>query len=161
MAAPLLLRLLRGLFSASILPVVMRLSKIVWLITLAIFAPQAAHAQSVSKILGYLEIFVGLFLTASIIIFVGAVIVYFTRYGTPRRGDVFPFMEWAIAIVFVLIVLLGLIEFFREHTKTALYVLGVIFFFLFVKILMVAAREKSKAPAAPPAPPPPPPPPGR
>ena len=115
------------------------------LIALIFLAPQAAYALSVSKILGYLEIFIGLFLTVSIILFVGALIVYFTRYGTPRRADVFPYMEWAIAIVFVLIVLLGLIKFFREHTKTALYVLSAIFLFLLVILLMKASKGGGKS----------------
>lgn len=121
--------------------------------------PQLVFALSLNKILGYLEIFVGLFLTASIIMFAGALLTYFTRYGTPRRADVFPYMEWAIAIIFVLIVLLGIIEFFQEHTTAALYTLGVIIFFVLVVLIMkFAATEKPKEQIGPGGPPPMPPP---
>ena len=134
----------------------MRFSTIVILETLGIFiAPSSALALSLSKAFGYLDIFVGLFLTASIIMFAGALLVYFTRYGTPRRADAFPFMEGAIAIVFVLIVLLALVHYFQKHTNAALYVLGVILFILLAKLLMsVIGSKKAKAPAGPPGSPP-------
>lgn len=115
-----------------------------------ILVPQFAFAMSLHQLFGYLDIFIGLFLTISIVMFAGALLTYFTRYGTPRRAEVFPYMEWSIAIVFVLIVLLALIHFFQKHTNTALYILGGILFILFVALWISVASKKEEKPATPP-----------
>ena len=116
-----------------------------WILPAVVLMPKLAFAVTLNRVLGYLDIFVGLFLTASIIMFFGALLTYFTRYGTPRRAEVFPFMEWAIAIVFFLIILLALINFFQNHTTAALYVLGGVMFLLFVKLIISAAQAKAAA----------------
>lgn len=115
--------------------------------------PVTAFGMTINTLLGYLDIFVGLFLAVSIIMFVGALITYFSRYGTPRRADAFPFMEWSITIVFVLIVILALVHFLRDHTKITLFILAVIIFLFIAKFVMSVLKESAKKEEKPPGPP--------
>lgn len=111
----------------------------------AAFMPALASAQTLFKALGFLDIFMGLFLTVAICMFVGALILYFTRYGTFHREDAYPFMQSSIAIVFVLIVILALVRFLREHTTGTLYVIGaVILLFGGWLVMKVFKGEKKK-----------------
>ena len=110
--------------------------------------PAPASALSLVQALGFLDIFIGLFLTVSIVMFVGALIVYFTRYGTMHRENTFPYMQASITIVFVLIVLLALIHYFQRHTETLRYIVGIIILILVVMLIahLSVGNEEDKAP---------------
>ncbi len=125
----------------------MRNPSIIGLNTLALGAallPGIAGAATLLQIVGYFDIFIGIFLTASIIMFAAALIVYFIRYGTAIREEMFPYMQGAITILFVLFVLLALIRFFQHHISAMLYVLGVIVFLIIIRLLVAAAGEKTE-----------------
>lgn len=108
--------------------------------------PAVAFAQSIARALGYLDIFIGLFLAVSIVMFVGAFIVYLVRYGTAHREEMFEYMHWSIAILFVISVLLALIHFFQSHTSAVIYLVGIIAFLLItVFIIHIAAKKPEKA----------------
>lgn len=89
-------------------------------------APSAAGGLTLFQVLGFLDIVIGLFVAASIVIFAAALIVYFVRLGQINREEMFPYMEFSIATLFVISVVLGLIRFFREYTDVMLYILGAI-----------------------------------
>lgn len=91
-----------------------------------IFMPFAARALALDQVLGFFNIVVGLFLTASVISFGAGLILYWTRYGTWMREQAFPFMSFGVTILFVLSVLLAIIHFVVRNTSTALYVLSVV-----------------------------------
>ncbi|OGG70570.1 hypothetical protein A3F27_02950 [Candidatus Kaiserbacteria bacterium RIFCSPHIGHO2_12_FULL_53_13] len=115
------------------------------LVAIVALAPNLAFAQSVLRTLGYLDIFIGLFLAVSIVMFVGAFIVYFVRYGTMHREEMFKYMQWSISILFVLSVLLALIRFFQRHTSAMLYFLSVAAFILLtILIIYISAKKGEK-----------------
>lgn len=91
-----------------------------------LFLPFAASALAVNQVLGFFNILVGLLLTASFISFGTGLILYWTRYGTWPREDAFPFMSFAITILFVISILLAIIHFVVRNTQTALYILSVV-----------------------------------
>lgn len=116
-----------------------------WVLVPAIlFMPALSFAQDVKRVLGYLDIFIGLFLAASVIMFTGALIVYFIRYGTAHREDVFPYMYWAITILFVVSVLLGFIHFFQKYTSALLYLLSIIVFILLAWLIIYVSAQKGE-----------------
>ncbi|MDO8482126.1 MAG: hypothetical protein Q7S75_03530 [bacterium] len=106
--------------------------------------PLAASALALNQVLGFFNIVVGLLLTASVISFGAGLILYMTRYGTWPREDAFPFMSFAITILFVISVLLAIIHFVVRHTSTALYVLAVIVFFCLAGIILFLVKSGGK-----------------
>lgn len=123
----------------------MKMRVIGFLIPAVMCAPTVAAAQTVSQVFGYLNVFVGIFFTASILMFTAALIVYFIRYGTMHREEMFPYMQGAITILFVLSVLLALIRFFQKNTATVLYILGfIVLVAIVIFIIRFSGSEKEK-----------------
>ena len=115
------------------------LSELVGLEALAValtLLPGSVSALSLVQTLGFLDIFIGLFLTLSMVLFVAGLVIYFTRYGTVHRADAFKYTQWAIALLFVIIVVLGLVHGFQLHPVVLRYVVGVILFLIIIGILM-------------------------
>jgi hypothetical protein len=92
------------------------------------FIPGVASAQTLSAVAGVFNIFVGLMLVAAFLLFFGGLVVWFIRLGTfpTYRDDAIEYMEWSVAILFMLVVLLALEQFIQNHTATASVVLGFI-----------------------------------
>ncbi len=74
------------------------------------------------------NIFVGLYLAATFMVFFVGLGVYFTRLGTwpSSRDQAIVILEWAVSMLFVLIVLLALIRFFELHLALGLTILALI-----------------------------------
>lgn len=115
--------------------------------------PSAASAMTLVKFFGFLNILVGLFLTLALILYGAALIVYFTRFGCPNRMEALDLVEWAIAILFILIVLLGIVQYFQSHPTNMVYVIGVILFILIVWLIIYAYSGGVKSPSGSPGPP--------
>lgn len=115
-----------------------------------------ASGMALVKFFGFLNVFVGLFLTLAIILYGAAVIIYFTRFGNPNRAESLDLVEWALSILFVLIVVLGVVQYFQRHPANMVYVIGIIVFVLAVGLIIYAYSGGAKKPAGPPGPPPPP-----
>lgn len=97
-------------------------------VLLAALAPESASALTLKQGVGMFYLFVGLFLTAILLTFASGVFVYFARLGTwPSYRDVaIKVLEWAVAMLFVLIVILGIVRFFFVYTQTAVFLAGVL-----------------------------------
>ena len=117
--------------------------------------PNVTSAFTLSQVLGYFNIVIGLFLTASVLSYAIGVIIWATRYGTWPREEGFPFMQFGITTLFVLSVLLALINWLLKHTSTTLYVISFILVVLCGIFILYAVRGKKKeeAPYGPPRPP--------
>ena len=102
---------------------------------------------------GFLNIFVGLFLTVAIILYGAACIVYFTRFGCPNRDESLELIEWALTILFLLIVILGIVQYFQSHPGAMMYIIGVVVFVFVVWFLFYAFRVVEKKPPPPMGPP--------
>ena len=60
------------------------------------------------------------------------------------RDDTFPFMEFSIAILFVISVLLAIIHFFQRNPDAMLKIVGVIVFILVLALIVYLIRTSGK-----------------
>ncbi len=120
--------------------------------------PTVASAMTFVQVLQLFNIFVGLFLTVTIIVFCTGVFVYFARLGTwpSHRDEAIKILVWAVSMLFVLVVLLAIVQWFERHTKTALLILATAIVFVVLGFIIRAAatgggekkKEKKDAGAA-------------
>ncbi|MBM3261239.1 hypothetical protein FJY93_02365, partial [Candidatus Kaiserbacteria bacterium] len=81
------------------------------------FVPHAVAAEvsTISETIGLLNILTGFMFVAAITIFVGGIISYWIDFGNSERIKGIKLMEWGVAILFVLVVFLGVVQFFQGH----------------------------------------------
>lgn len=114
-------------------------------LVLALFVacvPTTVSAVTFVQALQVFNIFVGLFLTVTILVFCTGIFVYFARLGTwpSHRDQAIQILEWAVGMLFVLVVLLAIVQWFERHTEVALFILAfVILVVVFGFILYTAA----------------------
>lgn len=91
-------------------------------------APVLAQVAATGKVLGLFNIFVGLLLTVSILTYAVGFGMWATRLGTwpTYRTEAIKIMEWAVAQLFVLIVLLAIVQFFQRNPVAASYTISVV-----------------------------------
>ncbi|MDB5238136.1 MAG: hypothetical protein JWM46_406 [Candidatus Kaiserbacteria bacterium] len=108
--------------------------------------PGIASAQTMTAVVGVFNIFVGLMLAAAFLLYFGGLVVWFIRLGTwpTYRDEAIEYMQWAVAVLFVLVVLLALVQFVQNHTATAMLVLG----FIIVGLVAWAVFTVASAPDA-------------
>ena len=89
------------------------------LFALAIITPTPAEALTFVSVAELFNIFIGLMLTAALLLFFGGLWVYFSRLGTwpNNRDEALKIMEWGVAVLFTLIILLALVQFFQRYPK--------------------------------------------
>lgn len=92
------------------------------------------------------NIFVGLMLAAALLAFLGGLGGYFSQLGTwpSFRDRSIKTMEWGVAILFVLIVILGVVQYFERYPKimsTVIASIVLIIVFSFI-IRIIASPEK-------------------
>lgn len=118
-------------------------------------APMMASAQALTKAVGTFNVFVGLMLTASILVFGTGFVVWSVRLGTwpTYRTEGVRIMEWGVVILFVLVVILAIVQFFQSHARAAAYIVSTIVLILVAAaILVMAAKgEKKKEERRPPS----------
>lgn len=87
-----------------------------------------AQTEAVSRIVGVFNVFVGLMLAVALIVYFGGFAMWWVRLGTwpSYRTEAIKVMEWAVVILFVLVVLLGIVQFFQNHQGAAAYVISVL-----------------------------------
>jgi len=113
----------------------------------SVLMPNTADAMTLVQVAELFNIFVGLVLTMSILIYFGGLGMYFSRLGTwPNNRDVaIKIMEWGVAVLFVLIVILTVVQYFQRYPRIAsLVVGGIILLSLVAVALYVAAHSGAK-----------------
>ena len=117
--------------------------------------PTVVSAMTFVQVLQLFNIFVGLFLTATVLLFCTGVFVYFARLGTwpSHRDQAIKILAWAVVMLFVLVVLLAIVQWFERHTKTALFILAFAIVVVVLGFIIRAAAtgggaKKEKKPAA-------------
>ncbi len=105
--------------------------------------PIVAHAQALSRVVGLFNAFVGLMLTAAILSYCVGFVVWIIRLGTwpTYRTEAIKIMEWSVVILFVLVVLLAIVQFFQNHPQTAAYVVSTIAILLIAGIILFLATK--------------------
>lgn len=84
--------------------------------------------MELSILIGLFNILVGLMLVTSILLMGGGLILWYVRLGTfpTYRDDAIHMMEWSVAILFVLVVLLGIAQFVQTHLALAMMAVGAV-----------------------------------
>ena len=110
----------------------------------ALLFPALALASTttalVSQIAGLFYIIVGLTLVAAFLMMGAGIIMWIVRLGTDNtyRNDAIHIMEWAVATLFTLILVLGVVEFVQTHTSTTLYIIGIAIILLVIWIVVTS-----------------------
>jgi len=101
---------------------------------------------TISQVVGLFNIFVGLLLTLSVLLMGAGILMWIIRFGTwpSYRDDALVLMEWAVGILFTLILLLLVSQFVQQQTTAAVFILGLIIIAALVWLGIQAAKE-SKA----------------
>jgi cytochrome c oxidase subunit IV len=91
------------------------------LIAATVVLPFAASAEvvNISEVTGLFNILVGFMFVAAVSTFVGGIISYMVDFGNHERLKGIGLMEWGVAILFTLVVLLGIVQFIQSHQGTA------------------------------------------
>src|SRR3989344_1974550 len=118
---------------------------------LALFAPGSASALTLVQISGLFYVSVGILLAFTLGIFVVGIGIWIARFNTwpSHRETAIRILEWAVSMLFVLILLIALVCFIQRHSTIALSILGFIAIIaVLVLIASVAAGAKKKKPPA-------------
>jgi hypothetical protein len=114
-----------------------------------LFVPSGVSALSLPQALGLFHVVVGLLLTATLLLFTTAFCAYLFRFNTwpSNRDETIRAMEWAVAMLFTLILLITIVNLFQNHSAIVLPILA---FALVIVAIIVAVRvaSKPKEPAA-------------
>ena len=118
---------------------------------LAILAPWSTSALTLVQISGLFYVSVGILLAFTLGIFVVGIGIWIARFNTwpSHRETAIRILEWAVSMLFVLILLIALVYFIQRHSTIALSILGFIAIIaVLVLIASVAAGAKKKKPPA-------------
>lgn len=101
---------------------------------------------TLTQFVGLFNIFVGLLLTLAFLLMAAACAMWVARLGTTPtyRDEAIDLMQWAVAILFVLVLLLLLVQFVQRHTATAVYIAGFFIIGLAAWAVIWAYRESAK-----------------
>ncbi len=112
--------------------------------------PGNASAMTLLQALGVFHMFLGAYLVVTLLVFSIGVYSYFARLGTwPTYRDIsIEVMEWGLVMLFVLVVLLGIVQFFQKYPGGALpilaFVLIVIAAFFILRFAAVPKKKEKK-----------------
>ena len=98
----------------------------------------------VSQVLGMFNVVVGLMLVSSILLFGMGFGTWMVRLGRKDRDEGIDNMGKGLTVLFVLIVLLTIVQFFQKHTDAALYVIAFVFFIIIAAIVITIIRTPAK-----------------
>lgn len=130
-----------------------RIPSLTGLASLALWLPGLAHAgvtgtstgagASFTQIIGFFNIFVGIMLTVALLTYGLGFILWLTRLGTwpTYRTEAIKIMEWSVVILFVLVVLLAIVQFFQYHPKEAAFVVSIIVGIIVVWVILYLAAH--------------------
>lgn len=86
--------------------------------------------MDLSTVIALFNIVVGLMLVISILAMGGGLMLWYVRLGTSPtyRDEAIDYMRWAVAILFVLVVLLGVAQFVQTHMAMSMLAIGAVVF---------------------------------
>lgn len=84
--------------------------------------------MDLSTVVALFNIIVGLMLVTAVLFMTGGIMLWYVRLGTfpTYRDTAIDMMQWAVAILFVLAVLLGVAQFVQTHMAASMIGVGVI-----------------------------------
>lgn len=86
----------------------------------------SAQTQTIANIVGIFNVFVGVMLSVALLTYFFGMVLWSIRLGTwpSYRTEAIKIMEWSVAMLFMLIILLGVVQFFQNHQQAAAYVVS-------------------------------------
>ena len=114
---------------------------------LALILPAVANAETTfTQVIGLFNIFVGLMLTVALFTYGLGFFLWLCRLGTwpTYRTEAIKIMEWSVVILFVLVVLLAIVQFFQYHPKEAGYVVSAIVAIVIIWIILYLAAHSGE-----------------
>ena len=126
-----------------------------WAAPLALVFPALAYAGivdpnasatagvSFNQVIGLFNIFVGLMLTVALLTYGLGFFLWLCRLGTwpTYRTEAIKIMEWSVVILFVLVVLLAIVQFFQYHPRQATFVVSIIVAIIVIWIILYLAAH--------------------
>jgi predicted small integral membrane protein len=109
-----------------------------------VLAPSLALASTttnvISQIAGLFYIVVGLTVVVATLLMLGGIGMWIVRLGTDEtyRNEAIKMMEWAVATLFTLILILGVVEFVQTHTSITLYILSIAIIILLIWVIVTS-----------------------
>ena len=102
-----------------------------------------------AQVLVFFNLFAGVMLTLSLILFLGGFVMYLVRLGTwpTYRDEAITLMKYGVSTLFVLIVILGIQQFLMSHLLVAVSIGALILIFLVAWAFMTATAAPPPAPA--------------
>jgi hypothetical protein len=104
-----------------------------------------------TQLLAFFNLFVGIMLVSSILLFCGGFVVYLVRLGTwpTYREEAVNIMMWGLSILFTLVMLLGLQQFLLSHQTVAVTIGALILIAILIWALSAGSGggEKKKGDA--------------
>jgi len=111
---------------------------------LVLALPAVALASSttdfVSELAGLFYVIIGLTLVAAFLFMAAGVIMWLIRLGTSPtyRDDAIRMMEWGVATLFALVLVLAVVEFIQRHTEATLYIIGIAIILLLIWLVVTS-----------------------
>lgn len=122
----------------------MRILSVAFFALASVALPTFASAEtSLTQAVGVFNVFVGLMLTAALLTYGIGFVIWSTRLGTwpTYRTEAVKIMEWSVVIIFVLVILLGIVQFFQYHPRQAAFVVSAILAVIIVWIIVYLAAH--------------------
>lgn len=105
--------------------------------------------MDLSTVTALFNIVVGLMLSAAVLAMVGGLGLWYVRLGTwpTYRDTAIEMMQWGVAILFVLVVLLGVAQYVQTHMALSMMIVGAILaaivaYFVGTSLLSGGAKEE-------------------
>ena len=98
---------------------------------------------STTQFLAFFNLFAGVMLTLSLILFLGGFIFYLVRLGTwpTYREQAIELMKWGVTTLFVLILILGIQQFLMRNLLVAVSIGALILIALVMWAFMTVTKE--------------------
>lgn len=96
----------------------------------------------ISQVVGIFNIFVGLMLVSSFLLFFGGLMGWFSRLGVwpGYRDDMIRYQMWGVAVMFMLVVLLAAAHFIQYYQGIAAFLFGLLIFIAVVWLAFQVAK---------------------
>lgn len=102
-----------------------------------------------TQLLAFFNLFVGVMLTLSIVLFIGGFLMYLVRLGTwpTYREEAVEVMKWGVSILFTLVVILAIQQFLLNHLLVAVTIgaLIILYFVFWLYMQGSSGGEKKEA----------------
>ena len=102
-----------------------------------------------TQLLAFFNLFVGVMLTISIVLFIGGFLMYLVRLGTwpTYREEAVEVMKWGVSTLFTLVVILAIQQFLLNHLLVAVVIgaLIILYFIFWLYMQGSSGGEKKEA----------------